>query len=497
MILKGAQRGGGKQLALHLLNSRDNEHIEVHEIRGFASDDIVGALKEAHGMSRGTKCRQFLFSVSLNPPPQERVPVETFESAIEWVEEKNGLKGQPRIVVFHEKEGRRHAHAVWSRIDADTMTAKNLPFFKTKLRDLSRELYIENGWKMPRGLMNSREADPRNFTLAEWHQAKRAGRDARDLKSMMQECWAVSDSMAAFMQALKSRGFTLARGDRRGHVALSPEGEVFSVARAVGKKTKDIAKRLGEPDKLPGVAEARAQLAKDLAGTFQRHRAEAELQKRRDLAPLDHKRKEMVLAHRQERQRLDAGQQQRRQDESKARAARFDTGVRGLWARVSGKHAAVQKQNEREAYLALARDRDQRQALIDAQMSDRQRLQADIKDVRDRHAALLRELRTDQSQIKRTLEAPPVMKEFEAQARPASKRAEAARSSRPKAQQEREMPKAPERAKDGSSTPARAPLQQEAPEQPRQPSMEQRLDRLRNGDRTPPPARNRDIDRER
>lgn len=401
MILKASQRGGAKQLGLHLLKTQDNEHIELHEIRGFVSYDIVGALKEAYATSRGTKCRQFLFSVSLNPPPQERVPVETFENAIARIEEKNGLSGQPRIVLFHEKEGRRHAHAVWSRIDAETMTARNLSHFKLKLRDLSRELYLENDWKMPRGLMNSREADPRRFSLAEWHQAKRMGRDARDLKEMMQECWAVSDSHAAFAQALKARGFTLAKGDRRGHVALSPEGEVFSVARMVGKKAKDVQARLGDPERLPDVAEAKAQLAKDLSSTFRRHMQEAGERKRRALAPLEIKRQTMAGQHRQERARLKTKQQERSAAEFRERAARFDKGIRGIWSRMTGKHAAIQRQNEREAYAALARDRAQRQGLIDAQMKDRQELQAQIQTVRDRHAAMLKELRQDQRHVRK------------------------------------------------------------------------------------------------
>ena len=460
MILKGAQRGGGKQLALHLLNSRDNEHIEVHEIRGFASDDIVGALKEAHGMSRGTKCRQFLFSVSLNPPPESRVPVETFESAIERIEAGNGLKGQPRIVVFHEKEGRRHAHAVWSRIDAETMTARQLSHFKLKLRDLSRELYIENGWKMPRGLTNSRETDPRNFTLKEWQQSKRMGRDARDLKELMQDCWAVSDSKASFMQALKSRGFTLAKGDRRGHVAITPEGEVLSVARYTGKKTKEIEARLGKSDAHPSVREARVQLAKDLSAAFTRHMREAEEQKRRDLAPLNAQRLSMVQQQKLERVELRARQAERLASETKARAARFDKGVKGLWGRITGKHAEIRKQNEREAYAALARDRAQRQTLIDAQMTDRQALQSRISSVRGRHAALLKELRADQQQV-------------------------------------RQMAKAPEPVKDALSKPVKPALQQETPKDTRQPTMEQRLDRLRNGNRTPPAGRDRDFDRER
>lgn len=416
MILKASQRGGGKQLGLHLMKTQDNEHIEVHEIRGFLSDDVVGAFKEAHAVSLGTRCKQFLFSVSLNPPPQEQVPVETFESTIARIEERTGLAGQPRVVVFHEKEGRRHAHAVWSRIDADTMTAINLPFYKNKLRDLSRELYIENGWKMPRGLMNSREADPRNFTLAEWHQAKRAGRDARDIKGMMQECWAVSDSKAAFMQALKARGFSLAQGDRRSHVALSPEGEVFSLSRMVGKKSKEIEKRLGDPGHLPKLAEAKAQLAKDLGQAFQRHKREADELKRRELAPLDAQRASMVQQHKAERSKLRTGLEQRWAEETRARSQRFDKGLKGLWGRMTGKHAEVQRQNEREAYEALARDRAQRQALIDAHMKDRQALQAKIRAVRDRHAAMLRDLREDKKVVQQMTREIEPKKDFQKQA---------------------------------------------------------------------------------
>ena len=46
MILKGNQRGGARQLAAHLLNARDNEHVEVHELRGFCADDLTGAFVE-------------------------------------------------------------------------------------------------------------------------------------------------------------------------------------------------------------------------------------------------------------------------------------------------------------------------------------------------------------------------------------------------------------------------------------------------------------------
>ena len=76
MILKGSQRGGGKQLAVHLLNEGDNEHVRVHEMRGFVAEDLPDAFHEAYAVSRGTKAKQFLFSLSRNTPSQEKVGVE-------------------------------------------------------------------------------------------------------------------------------------------------------------------------------------------------------------------------------------------------------------------------------------------------------------------------------------------------------------------------------------------------------------------------------------
>jgi len=140
LILKGSQRGGGQDLAVHLMRTDQNEHVRLHETRGFMSDDLRGAFKEAEAISRATKCRQFLFSLSLSPPEREKVPVDVFEQAIERIEARLGLEGQPRAIVFHEKEGRRHAHCVWSRIDVESMTARPLSYFKRKLVGISREL---------------------------------------------------------------------------------------------------------------------------------------------------------------------------------------------------------------------------------------------------------------------------------------------------------------------------------------------------------------------
>ena len=175
MILKGKQRAHGRQLGTYLLKIDQNEHVEVHELRGFMSHDLPSALSEIDAVSKGTRAQQPFFSLSLNPPQTERVSTKAFEAAIEQVEKKLGLEGQPRAIVFHEKEGRRHAHAVWSRIDTKQMKAINLPHYKIKLRDVSRSLFLEHGWTMPPGLIDREDRNPLNYSLAEWQQARRVG----------------------------------------------------------------------------------------------------------------------------------------------------------------------------------------------------------------------------------------------------------------------------------------------------------------------------------
>ncbi|HEX8302372.1 relaxase/mobilization nuclease domain-containing protein [Sphingomonas sp.] len=378
MILKASQRAGAKQLGAHLLRADENEHVEVHEVSGFVSDSVMGAMTEAYAAAKGTQCKQYLFSVSLNPPADESVRVEVFETALRMIEERNGLRGQPRIVVFHEKEGRRHCHAVWSRIDADTMTAKPLPFFKTKLRDIAKQLYLENGWKMPEGFIDSRLRDPRNFALDEWQQAKREGIDPRQLKGVIRECWAASDNGASFKQSLEERGLFLARGERRAHVAVTIEGEVFSIPRAVELKAKDVAARLGDPSKLDTVEDVARRLAGEMSKRLKSHIAEAKQVASAAIRPLLERRNAMKSAHIAEREKLDAGLKQRADREQRERSARIRHGVKGAWDIITGRYFRVRKQNEVEAFFALQRDRNQRHSLVQAQLKERRQLQSEI-----------------------------------------------------------------------------------------------------------------------
>lgn len=400
MILKASQRSGAKQLGLHLMKTEENEHVEIHEVSGFVADDLMGAMKEAHALSLGTKCKQFLFSVSLNPPSTESVRVEVFEKACDVIEERLGLKGQPRMIVFHEKEGRRHAHAVWSRIDAENMTAKPLPFFKRTLNAIAKELYLENGWKMPDGFRDSKLRDPRSFTLDEWQQAKRAGLDAREVKATIQECWALSDNGPAFAKALEERGLFLAQGDRRGHVAVSIEGEVFAIARMVGKKSKEVAARLGDPKQLRTVADTVRHIGEAVAPRLSRYISEAKRIAHNAMKPLNERKQSMNDAHAQERKLLASKQRERQLSEQQARSARVRTGAKGVWDIMTGRYFKVRKQNEMEAFFSLQRDRAQRHDLVSAQLKERQGLQREILSLRERSARQVLGLYRDAAQYR-------------------------------------------------------------------------------------------------
>lgn len=399
MILKGNRRGGATALATHLLNAEDNEHVTTHELRGFISDDLTGALTESYALSRGTACKKFLYSLSLNPPETESVSVEVFEEAIKAIEKKLGFEGQPRAIVFHEKKGRRHAHVVWSRIDAAEMKAIDPSFDKLQLRDMSRDLYLEHGWKMPRGLMNSEERNPLNFTMAEWQQARRHGQDPRTIKSTIQECWAVSDSRSAFEAVLKERGYFLAKGDKRGVVVVDWRGEVYAVARMAGIKTKDVQVRLGDTSDLPTVGETKAMLAEKFTNKLGCYADEIAQRQGKESAFLRERTIALTMLHRHSRVSLKQAQEDWRIRETTERAARLPRGIKALWFRITGRYAALKKAIETEADEARTRDRAEFQALVDRQKAERSRLQHEVKSMRFRHALQVKKLNRDMAQF--------------------------------------------------------------------------------------------------
>jgi len=196
------------------------------------------------------------------------------------------------------------------------------------------------------------------------------------------------------------------------------EGEVLSIPRILGIKTKDVRAKLGQADDLRSVDTTRTHIAGVVAPRLKALIAAADKAKAGEMAPLDQKRMMMKEQHGLERKRLDQGQRQRADAEAKTRAERFRKGVAGLWDRVTGQHGRIARQNETEAFQSLQRDRLHRNGLIADQLRERQTLQCEIVIVRARYASRIAELHRDLARLNEAEPPRKTMRENFADAAP-------------------------------------------------------------------------------
>lgn len=381
MILKGNQRGGGADLALHLMNAHDNERIEISQIRGTVADELHGAFGEFEAIAAGTRCKKPLYSLSINPSsPLSR---EQYATAIDRIEEGLGLSGQARAVVFHVKHGREHCHVVWSRVDPQSMRAVHIAHDRMKLRTLSRELAREFGLDLPEGIAQDRGEErqhKKDVTLADKAQAEKSGLGPAERKAAVTDAFRRSDSAEAFRAAIAEKGFILAQGDQRGYVLVDRDGGVHSLARQInGVKTREV-NRLLEPipaHTLPTVLQAkdlvrdRQKAVSDVIRSRVNERLKdavrvlSEKQAKRR-APLELKHQQVELVHRSERLALHAAQKSEMQRPfSRAAAAVF-----GLFSRMPALRSVL-KPIYRSRLNPVERQNQERAALQRRHMRER------------------------------------------------------------------------------------------------------------------------------
>ena len=101
MIISGLQTGDTAWLAAHLQNAADNETVDIVEVSGTVATDIDGALAEFDAIASGTLAKEGVYAAFINPP--EALSRLQYARALALIEERLGLEGQPRIVLFHEK----------------------------------------------------------------------------------------------------------------------------------------------------------------------------------------------------------------------------------------------------------------------------------------------------------------------------------------------------------------------------------------------------------
>lgn len=302
MIPKASQRGGGQDLATHLLNAADNEYVELAEVSGAVAHDLHGAFAEWEAIATGlTKCRNYLYSLSVNPDlAQGGLTRAQYLDYLDRTEKALGLEGQPRAVVFHIKDGREHCHCVWSRIDWQNEKAVHIAFDREKLMMVSRQFAREHGLALPEGYERAPgERRNRQLTLYEAKQQRETGISKEERRQLVTHAWRQSDSPRAFVRALEEMGYMLAAGDRP-YVLVDMYGGMHALPRLLdGVKSKDVVARLGSVfprDQLPTVDEARALVAQHRATREQFAKAQDDGKKRDQLKAMQERRRAGLLA---------------------------------------------------------------------------------------------------------------------------------------------------------------------------------------------------------
>jgi len=208
-----------------------------------------------------TNCRNYLYSLSINPDPtQDPLTREQYLDYVERVENALGLAGQPRAIVFHIKHEREHAHVVWSRIDTKSEKAIHLAFDHDKLMRVTRQFARDHGIELPDGYHSDEKG--KQLSLYEKHQQDSTGLTKEERMELVTDLWRRSDSAKALVQALGENGYMLANG-KRPYVLVDIYGDTHSLPKLINDKrvrTKDVCAFLEKDypsESLPSVEEAK------------------------------------------------------------------------------------------------------------------------------------------------------------------------------------------------------------------------------------------------
>lgn len=400
MIPFASQRALGQDLATHLLNEYDNDYMEVVDVRGAVADDLHGAFAEwevqAHAL---TKCENYLYSLSINPDQRQgRLTRDQYMDYIDRVEEKLGLTDQGRAVVFHIKDGREHAHVVWSRVDLENEKAVQMSFDRDKLMMVTRLFAKEHGLELPKGYEKDKGDRGNQANQYDMFLQRTTGLTKAQRQEEVTDAWRSSDSAKAFVQALSDRGYILSTGNRP-YVLVDLYGGMYALPKMINDKTvrtKDIRAFLERdypPDSLPHVDEAREMVAQHRKAMEEHAQAEQRADKISQLKKMQERRREkleseqkaikrkqqcavseMDLQHRGERKSLRAAYLVKAKQIKQKRYQNRPTGLAAFLGRVSGVTLVTKKLQRHQDRKRLEDHRRKMSVLKERQERERKDL---------------------------------------------------------------------------------------------------------------------------
>ncbi|MEO3480161.1 hypothetical protein AAFO90_21150 [Phaeobacter sp. CAU 1743] len=164
-----------------------------------------------------------------------------------------------------------------------------------------------------------------------------------------------------------------------------------------GAKQKDIRARLGQPEHVQTVDQARATLRAKMTAAAEKRVDDLKAKQRKEQTRMGNAVKRLKTEQQTSRQSLQRQHQTRQKVEAKARADRIRSGLMGLWDRAQLKLGVGKLPREFAAEIEQAKTRDAGEfhALKTEQLTDRRQLQKSIKLMREKHRRERNDMRSN------------------------------------------------------------------------------------------------------
>lgn len=236
MVIRGAIRGNGKQLAHYLLSGEANERVQIVDVAGRANATdayLHQTLQSMSLTSELTKSQKGLYHAQINPAYSEdrKMNGKDWLKAADILGNELGLQEQRRVIVLHTKKGRTHAHVVWERYDHKTGNV-----IANKFSRLAQD--------------RARKEMERVF---EQQPTPHRNQHRPELKEALTNLWNDTETGKDFVKAVHDNGYLLAEGvPRHPFMVVDENGRSFDLVRQLkGIRIKEVRQRLRHEKLIP------------------------------------------------------------------------------------------------------------------------------------------------------------------------------------------------------------------------------------------------------
>lgn len=229
MVIRGATRGGAKQLATYLVTKAENERIRILDVNGRSNpnkQDLFDALFSMGLTEKLTKSKKGLYHAQINPAIEESrlMTEEQWFEAADMLGKELGLEDQRRVIVLHEKNSRYHAHVVFERYDHEKGIMRSDSYSRLAQDRARQEMEL----------------------VFEHKQTPKRNKHRPELKASLSALWKQSVSGVHFVNAARDNGYLITMGSgRQAFGVVDIHGRSYNLVRQLGGvKTKEVRERL-------------------------------------------------------------------------------------------------------------------------------------------------------------------------------------------------------------------------------------------------------------